>query len=96
MLLGQLHRTKYKKHGLHRSQETLLQLHPLPESTWRDSKSAFRVLEPGYRGSEAHYTINEKEILEGHKGVQAASEEVGIEAQLFLVPQMSALYMMFK
>ncbi|KAJ7404377.1 hypothetical protein BTVI_72484 [Pitangus sulphuratus] len=40
----------------------------------------------GYRGSEANYTPTEKEILAAYEGVQAASEVIGMEAQLLLAP----------
>ncbi|RMC20515.1 hypothetical protein DUI87_01366 [Hirundo rustica rustica] len=39
-----------------------------------------------YRGSKANYTPTEKEILAAYEGVQAASEVIGTEAQLLLVP----------
>ncbi|KAK4806218.1 hypothetical protein QYF61_001141 [Mycteria americana] len=50
----------------------------------------------GYRGSEAHSTPTEKEILAAYEGVQAASEVVGTEAQLLLAPLLSVLGWMFK
>ncbi|KAK4811645.1 hypothetical protein QYF61_022738 [Mycteria americana] len=48
------------------------------------------------RGSEARYTPTEKEILAANEGVRAASEVVGIEAQLFLAPRLLVLGWMFK
>ncbi|RMC19965.1 hypothetical protein DUI87_00810 [Hirundo rustica rustica] len=48
-----------------------------------------------YRGSEANYTPTEKEILAAYKGVQAASEVIGTEAQL-LAPRLPVLGWMFK
>ncbi|GAB0190417.1 hypothetical protein GRJ2_001507000 [Grus japonensis] len=50
----------------------------------------------GYRGSEARYTPMEKEILAAYEGVQAASEVIGTEAQLFLAPRLPVLGWMFK
>ena len=50
----------------------------------------------GYRGSEAHYTLTEKEILAAYEGVQAASEVVGTEAYLLLAPRLPMLHWMFK
>jgi len=40
----------------------------------------------GYKGSKAHYTPTEKEILAAYEGIPAASEVVGTEAQLLLAP----------
>ncbi|RMC21517.1 hypothetical protein DUI87_02383 [Hirundo rustica rustica] len=48
-----------------------------------------------YRGSEANYTPTEKEILAAYKGIQAASEVIGTEAQL-LAPRLPVLGWMFK
>ncbi|GAB0209291.1 hypothetical protein GRJ2_003394800 [Grus japonensis] len=50
----------------------------------------------GYRGSEAHYTPAEKEILAAYEGVRAASEVIGTEAQLLLAPRLPVLGWMFK
>ncbi|KAK4806932.1 LOW QUALITY PROTEIN: hypothetical protein QYF61_012653 [Mycteria americana] len=50
----------------------------------------------GYRGSEAHYTPTEKEILAAYKGVRAASEIVGTEAQLLLALRLPVLHWIFK
>ena len=50
----------------------------------------------GYRGSEACHTPTEEEILAAYEGVQAASEVVGTEAQLLLVPRLPVLGWMFK
>ncbi|XP_010561942.1 PREDICTED: uncharacterized protein LOC104829417 [Haliaeetus leucocephalus] len=50
----------------------------------------------GYRGSEAHYTPTEKEILAAYEGVRAASEVVGTEAYLLLAPRLPVLHWMFK
>ncbi|KAK4832259.1 hypothetical protein QYF61_021611 [Mycteria americana] len=50
----------------------------------------------GYRGSEAHYTPIEKEILAAYERVQAALEVVGTEAQLLLAPQLPVLGWMFR
>ncbi|KAM9590504.1 uncharacterized protein ACIBXB_005765 [Morphnus guianensis] len=50
----------------------------------------------GYRGSEAHYTPTEKEILAAYEGVRAASEVVGTEAYLLLAPRLPMLHWMFK
>ncbi|KAK4820379.1 hypothetical protein QYF61_025455 [Mycteria americana] len=50
----------------------------------------------GCRGSEAHYTPTEKEILGAYEGVRAASEVVGTEAQLLLAPRLLMLGWMFK
>ncbi|KAK4827160.1 hypothetical protein QYF61_015114 [Mycteria americana] len=50
----------------------------------------------GYRGSEAHYTPTEKEILAAYEGIWAASEAVGTEAQLLLAPRLPVLGWMFK
>ncbi|GAB0203205.1 hypothetical protein GRJ2_002786100 [Grus japonensis] len=50
----------------------------------------------GYRGSEAHYTPTEKEILAAYEGVRAASEVIGTEAQLLLAPRLPVLGWMFK
>ncbi|KAJ7414759.1 hypothetical protein BTVI_40275 [Pitangus sulphuratus] len=41
-----------------------------------------------YRGSEANYTPMENEILAAYEGIQAASEMIGTEAQLFLALQL--------
>ncbi|RMC22022.1 hypothetical protein DUI87_02893 [Hirundo rustica rustica] len=49
-----------------------------------------------YRGSETSYTPTEKEIWAAYEGVQAASEVVGTETQLLLVPQLPVLGWMFK
>ncbi|RMC21227.1 hypothetical protein DUI87_02085 [Hirundo rustica rustica] len=49
-----------------------------------------------YRRSEANYTPTEKEILAPYEGVQAASEEIGTEAQLLLAPRLPVLGWMFK
>ncbi|XP_056371387.1 uncharacterized protein LOC130266095 [Oenanthe melanoleuca] len=48
-----------------------------------------------YRGSEGNYTPTEKEILAAYEGVQAASEVIGTEAQLFLAPRLPVLGWMF-
>ncbi|KAK4814675.1 hypothetical protein QYF61_024982 [Mycteria americana] len=50
----------------------------------------------GYRGSQAHYTPTEKEILAAYEGVRAASEVVGTEAQLLLAPRLPVLGWTFK
>ncbi|KAK4814147.1 hypothetical protein QYF61_009066 [Mycteria americana] len=50
----------------------------------------------GYRGSKAHYTPTEKEILAAYEGVRAASEVVCTEAQLLLAPRLPVLGWMFK
>ncbi|KAK4810531.1 hypothetical protein QYF61_004494 [Mycteria americana] len=50
----------------------------------------------GYRGSEAHCTPTEKEILAAYEGVRAALEVVGTEAQLLLAPRLPVLGWMFK
>ncbi|GAB0190200.1 hypothetical protein GRJ2_001485300 [Grus japonensis] len=50
----------------------------------------------GYRGSEAHYTPAEKEILAAYEGIRAASEVVGTEASLLLAPRLPVLHWMFK
>ncbi|GAB0206794.1 hypothetical protein GRJ2_003145000 [Grus japonensis] len=50
----------------------------------------------GYRGSEAHYTPAEKEILAAYEGVRAASEVIGTEAQLLLAPRLPVLGWVFK
>ena len=50
----------------------------------------------GYRGSEAHYTPTEKEILAAYEGVRAASEVVGTETYLLLAPRLPVLHWMFK
>ncbi|GAB0207154.1 hypothetical protein GRJ2_003181000 [Grus japonensis] len=50
----------------------------------------------GYRGSEAHYTPTEKEILAAYEGIRAASEVVGTEASLLLEPRLPVLRWMFK
>ncbi|KAJ7427114.1 hypothetical protein WISP_09528 [Willisornis vidua] len=49
-----------------------------------------------YRASEANYTPTEKEILAAYEGIQAASEVIGIEAQLLLAPRLPLLNWMFK
>ncbi|KAM4879250.1 uncharacterized protein FYW23_015363 [Sylvia borin] len=49
-----------------------------------------------YRGSEANYTPTEKEILAAYEGVRAASEVIGMEAQLLLVPRLPVLGWMFR
>lgn len=49
-----------------------------------------------YKGSEACYTPTEKEILAAYEGVQAASEVIGSEAQLYLAPDLPMLGWMFK
>ncbi|KAJ7424962.1 hypothetical protein WISP_25994 [Willisornis vidua] len=49
-----------------------------------------------YKGSEANYTPMEKEILAVYEGIQAASEVIGTEAQLFLAPRLLVLSWMFK
>uniref|UniRef100_A0A8U7M6V6 ribonuclease H n=1 Tax=Corvus moneduloides TaxID=1196302 RepID=A0A8U7M6V6_CORMO len=49
-----------------------------------------------YRGSEANYTPTEKEILAACEGIQAGSEVIGTEAQLFLAPRLLVLGWMFK
>lgn len=74
----------------------LLQPDLLPESTWRDPRSASAVLEPAHRGSESHYTLTAKDRLVKHKVIQVASEVVVTEAQLFLAPQISVLPWMIK
>lgn len=66
---------------------------PLAESTWRDPRSTSRVLELGYRGSEAHCTPTAKEIL---AAVQATLERIGTKAQLCLAPRLPVLRWMFK
>lgn len=68
----------------------------LAESSWRDLRSTSRVLEPKYRGSEAHYTPTAKEILATYEKVQATSEIAGTEAQLLLAPRLAVLRWMFK
>ncbi|GAB0210089.1 hypothetical protein GRJ2_003474700 [Grus japonensis] len=50
----------------------------------------------GYRGSEAHYTPTEKEILAAYEGIRAASEVVGTEKSLLLAPRLPVLHWMFK
>ncbi|PKU43371.1 hypothetical protein llap_6341 [Limosa lapponica baueri] len=50
----------------------------------------------GYKGSEANYTPTEKEILAAYEGVRSASEVIGTEAQLLLVPRLPELGWMFK
>lgn len=40
-----------------------------------------------YRGSKAHYTPPEKEVLAVYEGFQTASEVIGTEAQLLMAPQ---------
>ncbi|GAB0188693.1 hypothetical protein GRJ2_001334600 [Grus japonensis] len=50
----------------------------------------------GYRGSKACYTPTEKEILAAYKGVRAASEVIGTEAQLLLAPRLPVLGWVFK
>ncbi|GAB0209835.1 hypothetical protein GRJ2_003449200 [Grus japonensis] len=50
----------------------------------------------GHRGSKAHYTPTEKEILAAYEGVRAASEVIGTEAQLLLAPRLPVLGWMVK
>uniref|UniRef100_A0A8C8E7K8 RNase H type-1 domain-containing protein n=1 Tax=Otus sunia TaxID=257818 RepID=A0A8C8E7K8_9STRI len=50
----------------------------------------------GYKGSEANYTLTEKEILAAYEGIRAASEVVGTETQLLLAPRLPVLGWMFK
>ncbi|GAB0207263.1 hypothetical protein GRJ2_003191900 [Grus japonensis] len=50
----------------------------------------------GYRGSEAHYTPTEKEILAAYEGIRAASEVVGTEKSLLLALRLPVLHWMFK
>ncbi|XP_009886818.1 PREDICTED: LOW QUALITY PROTEIN: thrombospondin-4-like, partial [Charadrius vociferus] len=50
----------------------------------------------GCKGFEANYTPTEKETLAAYEGVRAASEVIGTEAQLLLVPQLPVLDWMFK
>lgn len=71
----------YSAAGQHGPTWSLWRKHP------RNSRATSRILELGYRGSEAHDTCSEKEILAAHKGVGAASEAVGREAQPLLAPQ---------
>ncbi|KAF4795369.1 hypothetical protein TURU_093538 [Turdus rufiventris] len=49
-----------------------------------------------YRWSKANYTPTEKEILAAYEGVQAASEVIGMEAQLLLAPRLAELEWLFK
>ncbi|KAK4819239.1 hypothetical protein QYF61_027193 [Mycteria americana] len=70
-------------------------------SLWQKAPGETRGRPPGfwsrgYRGSEARYSLAEKEILAAHEGVRAASEVVGTEAQLFLAPRLLVLGWMFK
>lgn len=44
-----------------------------------------------YRGSEACYSLAEKEILEAYEGFQAALEVMGTEVQLLLAPWLPTL-----
>jgi len=50
----------------------------------------------GYKGSEAHYTPTEKEIVVTYEGVRAASEVVSTEVQFLLAPRLPVLGWMFK
>uniref|UniRef100_A0A8B9VB55 ribonuclease H n=1 Tax=Anas zonorhyncha TaxID=75864 RepID=A0A8B9VB55_9AVES len=49
-----------------------------------------------YRGSEAHYTPIEKEILSAYEGVRSASKVVSTEVQLLLAPRLPVLGWMFR
>ena len=65
--------------------------HGLTWSLWQKTSGETRgrplgFWSRGYRGSEAHYTPTEKEILAAYEGVRAASEVVGTEAYLLLAP----------
>ncbi|KAF4796458.1 hypothetical protein TURU_083965 [Turdus rufiventris] len=75
--------------------------HGLSWSLWQKVPSETRDQPLGfwsrsYRGSEANYTPTEKEILAADEGVQAASEVIGMEAQLLLAPRLPVLVWMFK
>ncbi|TRZ08991.1 hypothetical protein HGM15179_018116 [Zosterops borbonicus] len=48
-----------------------------------------------YKGSEANYAPTEKEILATYEGVQATSEEIGMEVHLLLAPRLPVLGWMF-
>ncbi|XP_010568992.1 PREDICTED: uncharacterized protein LOC104833793 [Haliaeetus leucocephalus] len=75
--------------------------HGLTWSLWQKTPGETRgrplgFWSQGYRGSEAHYTPTEKEILAAYEGVRAASEVVGTEAYLLLAPRLPVLHWMFK
>ncbi|RMC12212.1 hypothetical protein DUI87_09723 [Hirundo rustica rustica] len=65
----------------------------VPGETWGQP---LEFWSQSYRGSEAKYSSTEKEILAAYKGVQAALEVTGPEAQLLLAPQLPVLGWMFK
>ena len=92
--------TRCYKYALHRSWRQWSYLEPLAKNIRWGSGLTLRFLEPRilgsgswlwgqlYSNSEANYIPAEKDILAAYKGVQAASEGIGTEAQLLLVPRL--------
>ena len=92
--LASLIRVRCKKQTLHSSWREWSHLEPLAENSRGDLRSTPRILE--YRGSEAHYTLTDKEILAAYEVVWVSSELVCTELQLLLAPWQPVLGWLFK